>query len=669
MCLLPSSLFWKMFQGHCFHAFWVKHPGVHSIFTCFASNKLSVVIMNPLSTSFTSVLPTRMNMQLLTGFLALTFMQIISTSEAGSVQLQMSRVTHGLKSTSGVIKTIQANSVYACALVGSSFADCHAINYHTVDQTCEIISSHDAALQIQIDGNNIFAAFNNTYDQQQTGVERECAVGPVQWKNQYKSGYVVYPNLVCSNGEENCVCKVTVGDNEVPGVLISTKQCLYVYKGQSSFAALYRTLHVDEQSQLTASWVSYTAGIDVPERSFIGGHSAQDTPFYVCRAQIGNAYYTGYYDPTTGTSNINYHFLLPATHPTSIELLVFNPDGPVSSGPIIGYPCPRYQVRQVSTGYELKEHWSKDPLPAGYISEHAFNWIVLGVTWAVSDVIAQFNSVLKAYWMGYGELRGGQLWGQMLLPSLPYEFVPFQVGSDVPYNAPVIIYTHENDPLYVVMKEEYGFAFGSYNSRAEMTDIEYNAEIRHPTDVHILTFSLSPNSKAWSDEGYHIHSGPITAIRIQHDSRVTGIQCRFGAQWAAGFWSNMPGKTITEVNLNQNEFIKAVGVSILNTLDSITFFTNIQPHGPFGVDKGGQNETMISRCGQVHHFSGYLQWDEGAQDYKTFSFAVHGDSCSWIYIYKSTLRNVIYIYIWRYSIRKSGGGGVRTNLHHINCDF
>ena len=133
----------------------------------------------------------------------------------------MSRITHGLLSASGVIETIDAHSLSECILAGTSLADCHAVNYHTIDQTCELISSHGAALQIQNESNYIFAAFNNTYDQQHTGVEKECAVGPVKWRNQYASGFVVYPNLICANEEsqENCVCKVTVDDDEVPGVL------------------------------------------------------------------------------------------------------------------------------------------------------------------------------------------------------------------------------------------------------------------------------------------------------------------------------------------------------------------------------------------------------------------------------------------------------------------
>ena len=253
------------------------------------------------------------------------------------------------------------------------------------------------------------------------------------------------------------------------------------------------------------------------------------------------------------------------------------------------------------------------------------------MTWAFSREIASFNNNLKTYYIGYGGdegIRGDHIWGQMLLPSISYEFVPFRVGTKVPYNAPVMTYTHENDPVHVIMKEEYYFGFGPYNPRSGLATMEYRGRYTHPTDVHILTFLVSPISKAWSDEGYYTYSGPITAIRIQHGITVTGIQCRFGAQWSAGFWSNAPGKTPTQVNLNQNEYIRVVAVNMLETLDSIMFITNIESYSPFGFDKRRKNETLVSRCGQVHHFSGYLQWDDVAQVNKTFSFAVHGDSCN-----------------------------------------
>ena len=332
---------------------------VSVLFTCPATNGMAHGIKEQLLHPFTmyTIVQFRSNTRGLITILVLAFMNQTNSAEAGTMQLQMSRITHGLLSASGVIETIELQSLSECILAGTSLADCHAVDYHTIDQRCEIISSHGTALQIQNDSFYIFAVFNNSFDQQHTGIEKECAVGPVKWRNQFATGFVVYPNLICANEESqgNCVCKVTVDDYEVPGVLISIKKCLYVYEGRGGVSAIYRTLHIDAESQLTSSWLGYTVGSHVPERSFIGGHSTQGTPFYVCRAQIGATYYTGYYDPTTAKSNTFHQITaLQPMHPSSIELLMFNPDGPVTSGPTVGYPCPRSQVRIVSTGYEMK---------------------------------------------------------------------------------------------------------------------------------------------------------------------------------------------------------------------------------------------------------------------------------------------------------------------------
>ena len=178
------------------------------------------------------------------------------------------------------------------------------------------------------------------------------------------------------------------------------------------------------------------------------------------------------------------------------------------------------------------------------------------------------------------------------------------------------------------MKDTFAFAFGSYNSKTEATEIKYKIALFNPSDVQIMTFSLSAKLFAWSDKGFHTYSGPITAIRIQHGNTVTGIQCRSGAHWSERFWATTPGKTSTKVEFNHNEHIKRVEVSILDTLDSIVFVTNTNVYGPFGKDKGGKNLTVISQCEQVHHFSGYLQWDESVQVNKAFSFAIHSDSCT-----------------------------------------
>ena len=290
----------------------------------------------------------------------LAFMNFIYSNESKTaiVQLQVSLITHGLRSSSGVIDTMAAKSVSACILFGTSLPNCHAIHYHVVEQTCGIISSHGAALQFREDDNYIFAALNNSHLLQHTGMEKGCAVGPVQWKEQYADGFVAYPNVVYSNDESKCgcVCKIRVGDSEIPGFLnISTKECHFCYNGLGGTAGLYRTLLVDTQSDLAASWLRFNVGNYLPAKAFVGGFSVCGTPLYVCRAQIGFDYYTGYYDPQTEKSNIHRGTDHQPTHPADIELLIFSPNGPVSSAPTMGYPCPRYQVNVVSSGYEMAE--------------------------------------------------------------------------------------------------------------------------------------------------------------------------------------------------------------------------------------------------------------------------------------------------------------------------
>ena len=217
--------------------------------------------------------------------------------------------------------------------------------------------------------------------------------------------------------------------------------------------------------------------------------------------------------------------------------------------------------------------------------------------------------------------------GHLLKTSLPYQWEPFQVGSDVPYNAFLGSYTIENGPLFIIMAKTLGYSVGVYNIRTQSAKIDWFG-VRSATLFHILTFLHPLGSGAWSDDGYNTYSGPITAIRIQHGLTVTGIKCQFGAQWSTGFWSEDPAMTFSQIDLKSNEYLRGVKTSLFDTLDSIEFFTNIATYGPFGNRSGGKNVSMFTRCGQVHHFSGYLRWDENEQTNKTFSFAVHGESCT-----------------------------------------
>ena len=83
------------------------------------------------------------------------------------------------------------------------------------------------------------------------------------------------------------------------------------------------------------------------------------------------------------------------------------------------------------------------------------------------------------------------------------------------------------------MKRSLQHSIGSYDRITGQVDIQFYG-IKHPSKVDILTLSLLTGSSAWTVDGYYLYSGPITAIRIQHGATITGIQCRFGAQWSPG---------------------------------------------------------------------------------------------------------------------------------------
>ena len=146
--------------------------------------------------------------------------------------------------------------------------------------------------------------------------------------------------------------------------------------------------------------------------------------------------------------------------------------------------------------------------------------------------------------------------------------------------------------------------------------------------VQILTLPQPQGSTSWSDAGYEAYSGPVTAVRIQHGDSITGIQCRFGAQWSVGFWSKSPEVIFTEINLKTHEYLTGVKIGLNDTLDYLKLYSNLDTYGPYGEASGDKNVSMFTRCGQIHHFSGYLRWDEIEKINKTSSFALHGDSCT-----------------------------------------
>ena len=464
--------------------------------------------------------------------------------------------------------------------------------------------------------------FNNRTDLIHTRAQSNCTQGAVQWKEQSSRDYIALENVVYSDDrtKEGYVCKSTVGENELTGITNRNHKCTFVYTDLPGYSGLYRTFVIQPKSGFSATWVSYLIGDDIPEGAFIGGRLFTGTPLYVCRAPTNGVQYAGYYDPDTALA---YIYSSSALYPTAVDLLTFSPSGPTTAGPTTDWPCPRYHVQVNSPHYEYIEHYGPNGMPTWAVITEKQKSKAVGQTAGEFSTPAKFHKA--KYYSVYGDSNGVQNWGYLLKTKLPYQWEPFEAGSDIPYNALLGAHTIDNDPLYIVMAVNAGYSIGSYNSRTKSTKIQYYRIVR-PTSVHILTLSQPRGCSAWSDAGYNTYSGPITAIRIQHGVTVTGIKCQFGAQWSAGFWLEDPAVNVTQTDLKANEYIKGVKIDMNETLDYIVLFTNLDTYGPFGNGSGGKNVSMFSRCGQIHHFSGYLRWDE--QTNKTFSFAVHGESCT-----------------------------------------
>ena len=248
---------------------------------------------------------------------------IIGVNTTSLVHFQMSRIERGLRSTSGIVVTTEVPSVSVCGLLGMSFDNCHAVNYYTARLLCEVISSHDSLLQMQTNTSNIFSALNNISGILDTGVGSICVQGPVQWKEQSTRQYITLENVVhCDEAiEGRYVGKVTIGDNEILGVVDSDRKCNFVYKDLTGKSSLYRTVTMDPNSGLVTTWVPYHIGDDVPEVAFVGGHLSPDTPLYICRAPVNGVQYTGYYNPNTDLAYIHVGSI---KHPAMIDLLFFH---------------------------------------------------------------------------------------------------------------------------------------------------------------------------------------------------------------------------------------------------------------------------------------------------------------------------------------------------------
>ena len=307
------------------------------------------------------------------------------------------------------------------------------------------------------------------------------------------------------------------------------------------------------------------------------------------RATVNRAQNVGYYNPIKGLAYIPYIPSGSVQYPTTVDLLIFSPNGPTSVGPTAGWPCLRFHAQIASYAYEYIEHYRD--MPSWAVTSNNQN--AVGQSAGVFSTPAKFNDFGNRYYFVYGELTGSHTWGHLLKTSLPYRWEPFQVGSDVPYNAFLGAYTTENEPLFIVMKDTFGHVIGTYNPKTNKAQMEHWG-IGNPTSVHILTLFQPTGSSAWSDAGYDTYSGPITALRTQHGTTVTGIQCRFGAQWSAGFWPKNSLTTATEVDFKSKEYIKGVKVGLSDTLEHLKLFTNFDTYRRHSLEK--QEETQIFPC-------------------------------------------------------------------------
>ena len=557
---------------------------------------------------------------------AVALMLHIDGVQTDLIQLQDAYITPGLRCVSNILENIEMKSVKQCILYGMSINDCHAVNYDTKDHRCELIVSHGVAMQVIDSGDFHFASFNYNYGFPQTGVEADCAQSIVQWRKQFALAYVQYDNLVYSDSKvrENHICKVSVGNSEVPGVAdVDTKRCMFIHHGYVGFSEIYRVLVLEATERIQVVWTSFRVGDVLPSRAFTGGRNADGTLLYVCRAFFGGIYVTGYYDPNKAMTFIHAGSV---EQPSHVDLLGFTPNGPIAAGPTVGLACPRFQVRQGHSTVEWVEYGVPEPMPSGVVRSGMF-MVVARADLPLSTIAKFVDNWDRKFCLAHGSTFGCQIWGHLMMTSLPYQWQPFQAGSDVPYDTIIGAYTPENQPLYIIRSKLLGSSIGSYNSKTGQVDIEHFGD-KHPSDVDILTINLAPGSSAWTDDRFYIHSGPITAISIQHGDTVTGIRCRFGAQWSTGFWSNVSPEYISEVKLQKGEYLKGVEFELGDTMNFIKFYTNLDIFGPFGSMVENKNHTMFTNCGHIHHFSGYVLWDEIRKLNKTFSFAAHGQSCN-----------------------------------------
>ena len=139
-------------------------------------------------------------------------------------------------------------------------------------------------------------------------VKQTCKSIGIQWEETWAWSYVAPNNPVYADymTKNRYVCKATVEDNELPGVVhISQKKCKFVVHGKISFAEICLVLVLDPATDNSATWLTYDVGNILPRGAFVGGQTGEGILLFVCRALISGIYYSGCYDPNSRQASIN----------------------------------------------------------------------------------------------------------------------------------------------------------------------------------------------------------------------------------------------------------------------------------------------------------------------------------------------------------------------------
>ena len=356
--------------------------------------------------------------------MSITFLgTIVVQSLDNFVELQMTFLEQGIRSLFGIKFSSLQSSISKCVSLGTSNQECHAVNYDTVSNVCEVIIAHGTVLKFENDINYTFAAFNNSQNLIKTRTVQACKENNVQWKEQWTWSYVPPNNPVCVHDAtmNRRVCKAVVGDNELPGVVhTSDRRCKFILRGITSFAQFYFELVVMTEDQ-SISWYPYHVGDIIPHGSFIGGQTDKGISLYICRSSIRGDYFSGYYDPSIKQASINSGVF---EHPSQIELLSFAPDGPTSTGFIGTVPCPRPNVRSIYAGLEWVEYWAADPVEpaAAVISGNVPQPVAVASTFTTTDIVAKCLYEYSKFCTTYRGIIVCNQWGKVLVPSVSYKF-------------------------------------------------------------------------------------------------------------------------------------------------------------------------------------------------------------------------------------------------------